>query len=115
MIVPSKVLGGAPASTEDKNKQRETIYGQRGVLSVLDTQLGKSGAFICGDGMTVVDVLLYCEISTILALTSKSEGDLRNNNPNIHKWFLRMRQVDSLNDLDKELTNIINRFDLAEK
>ena len=65
--------------------------------------------------MTVVDVLFYCEISTILALTLKSEEDLGANNPNINKWFLRMKHVDGLNELDQELNNIIKRFDLAEK
>jgi hypothetical protein len=65
--------------------------------------------------MSVVDVLFYCEISTILALTLKSDEDLGSNNPNINKWFLRMRHVDGMAELDKELADIITKFDLAEK
>jgi glutathione S-transferase len=39
MIVPAKVLGGAPASAEEKQKQRETIYGEKGILGVLNVKL----------------------------------------------------------------------------
>jgi glutathione S-transferase len=82
---------------------------------VLDKQLEKTGAFICGDQMSVVDVLFYCEISTILALTLKSDEDLGANNPNINKWYLRMKHVDGMSELDHELGEIITKFDLAEK
>lgn len=81
MIVPVKVLGGVPASAEEKQKQRDTIYGDHGLLRVLDGQLVKTDQYICGAHMTVVDVLFYCEISTILALTLKKDEDLGANNP----------------------------------
>lgn len=85
MIVPAKVLGGNPASNEDKQKQRDSIYGKHGLLHVLDDQIKKTGCqYICGAEMTVVDVLFYSEISTILSLTQKSGDDLATNNPNIN-------------------------------
>jgi len=65
--------------------------------------------------MTVVDVLFYSEISTILALTLKSGDDLGTNNPNINKWHLRMRAVPGMAEMDHELDEIIKKFDLAEK
>ena len=37
MIVPSKVLGSTPATAEQKQNQREAIYGAHGLLSVLNT------------------------------------------------------------------------------
>ena len=115
MIVPAKVLGGNPASTEEKQKQRDQIYGQRGLLSVLDGQLGKTGSYVCGDHMTVVDVLFYCEISTILSLTLKTDDDLAVNNPNINKWYLRMKAVNGMSELDTKLAEIVKKHDLAEK
>jgi hypothetical protein len=65
--------------------------------------------------MSVVDVLFYCEISTILALTLRSGEDLGTNNPNINKWYLRMKGVTGMKELDHELAEIVNKFDLAEK
>jgi len=115
MIVPAKVLGGNPASTDDKRKQRETIYGKHGILSVLDKKLGEQGPYICGEKVTVVDVLFYCEISTILMLTLKSDDDLGSNNPNINKWFNLMKHTEGMTELDHELAEIIKKFDLAEK
>ena len=82
---------------------------------MLDGQLGKTGAYVCGDQMTVVDVLFYCEISTILSLTLKSGEDLGGNNPNINKWYLRMKGVEGMHKLDEELAEIVKKFDLAEK
>lgn len=115
MIVPSKVLGGTPPSADEKAKQKETIYGQKGILSVLNGQLGKTNAFVCGDQMSVVDVLFYCEISTIFSLTLKSEEEMGANNPNINRWYLRMKGVNGMNELDHELAEIVTKFDLAEK
>jgi|LauGreDrversion4_2_1035121.scaffolds.fasta_scaffold968282_2 glutathione S-transferase len=70
MIVPAKVFGGAPPSTEDKMKQRDTIFDEkRGILKVINNQLEKTNTYFCGDHLTVVDLLIYCEIATIFALT----------------------------------------------
>jgi glutathione S-transferase len=115
MIVPAKVLGGTPASNEEKLKQRNTIYEKHGLLSVLDKKLEKTGSYVCGDQMTVVDVLFYCEISTVLSLTLKSEDELGANNPNINTWYLRMKTVPGMAELDNELADIVKKFDLAEK
>ena len=65
--------------------------------------------------MTVVDVLFYCEISTILALTLKKDEDLGANNPNINTWYLKMKAVNGMAELDKELADIVDKFGLAEK
>jgi hypothetical protein len=65
--------------------------------------------------MTVVDVLFYCEISTILSLTLKSDEDLAANNPNINKWYLRMKAVNGMSELDGKLTEIVKKHSLAEK
>ncbi len=115
MIVPSKVLGGSPATAEDKQKQRNHIYGKHGILSVLDEKLQKTGNYICGTEMTVVDVLIYSEISTIFALTLKSAEDLGANNPNISKWYQKMKSAPGMAELDHELQEIVTKFDLAEK
>lgn len=115
MIVPAKINGGTPPTSEEKQTQRKTIYGKHGVLDVLNTKLGSTGAFVCGQTMTVVDVVLYCEIATILALTLKSEDELSQNNQLIYKWVLRMKAVEGMAPLDAELQAIIEKYDLAEK
>ena len=48
MIVPSKVLGGQATSAEEKSRQRETIFGGKGVLSVLNDRIEKTGSYVCG-------------------------------------------------------------------
>ena len=82
---------------------------------MLDQELQKTNDFICGNHMTVVDIVLYCEISTILALTLKKDDDLATNNPHINKWYLRMKAVNGMADLDKELAEIVSKYDLTDK
>ena len=65
--------------------------------------------------MTVVDVVFYCEISTILALTMKTDDDLASNNPYINKWYLEMKAVKGMAELDRELAEIVAKFELADK
>ena len=65
--------------------------------------------------MTVVDVVFYCEISTILALTMKNDDHLASNNPNINRWYLEMKAVKGMANLDSKLAEIVARFDLGDK
>ncbi len=63
--------------------------------------------------MTVIDIVLYCEISTILALTLKKDDNLATNNPHINKWYLRMKGVNGMADLDRELAEIVAKYGLG--
>ena len=76
------------------------------MLSVLNDRIEKTGSYVCGTQMTVVDVLFYCEISTILRL-SLGKLDLGNTNPHLNEWFKRMQTVPGMADLDKELVDIV--------
>jgi len=114
LIVPAKVLGGAPTSAEDKQKQRETLFGSRGILNILDKQLESTHGFVCGKSMTIVDVLFYCEISTILSL-SHGKTDLGADNHALNTWFHTMKATKGMAALDGELSDIVTKFDLAEK
>ncbi len=68
MMVPSKVQGTMSTSTDMVEKQKALIFGETGLLNALDKQIEKTGGYICGQSMTVVDLLIYCEIATLLTL-----------------------------------------------
>ena len=115
MIVPAKVFGGAPATQEMKVAQRKVIFQNHGILDALNTQIQKSGLFVCGSHLTVVDIVFYCEIATIMALTNPADGaQLISAMPHIHEWQQRVSAVEGMADLDKKLQAIVVKFNLAE-
>ena len=114
MIVPPKVLGGQATALDKKQKQKDLIFADNGLLSALNGPLSRTGKYICGSTPTVVDILFYCEISTIIALTRSGEN-LGEHNRNVTEWFKRMKTIEGLPKLDSEMSELINKFDLAEK
>lgn len=82
LIVPPKVYGskvpGNQSASDMNNKKEEqinNIFSQNGsLLEVIDNRLKKT-RFIASNELTVADVIIYCEISTIISLLSKHHTD----------------------------------------
>jgi glutathione S-transferase len=82
LVVPPKVYGnkipGTPSASEMNSKKEEqvnNIFAQNGsLLDVIDKRLRKT-QFIASNDLTIVDIIIYCEISTIMALLSNHHTD----------------------------------------
>lgn len=77
LVVPPKVYGNkitATSSASEMNSKKEEqinfIFAQNGsLLDVIDKRLNKT-QFIASNDLTLVDIIIYCEISTVMALLS---------------------------------------------
>ena len=89
LIVPPKALG-SKISANDMNKKKEdqidNIFAQHhSLLFIIEKRLTNT-RFIVSNEITVVDVIIYCEISTIMELLSK------NHTENLVKTFKKVSE-----------------------
>ncbi len=68
MLIPMMIRGSMVTKPDDIQNQKNLIFGEHGLLFTLEKQLNHTGAYICGNALTVVDLVIYCEIATILAI-----------------------------------------------
>lgn len=68
--------------------------------------------FFCGEELTLVDIMYYNEISTILKMTKKEidEKEL----PNLKSWFDRMAALPEMIELDKKLKTISQAYNFSQ-
>ena len=52
-------------SEEQENKLEVKRHGLTRALETLNNQL-KQNEFICGDSITLVDILFFCDLSTVI-------------------------------------------------
>jgi hypothetical protein len=64
------------ANVDDQKTYWELIFGQEGIISVLEENLSKTRAYICGSGVTIADIAIYCELVTVMLLTKQTPDDL---------------------------------------
>ena len=83
------------------------------LLPTIDKQLAKSQQpFICGENITVVDLMYYNEIVTILMLTKTELTESKY--PHLAVWFNQnMRNVPELLKLDKQLMEVVAKYELS--
>jgi len=85
LVVPPKVYGNKISGTSSasemnskKDDQINFIFAQNGsLLHVIDKRHNKT-QFIASNDLTLVDIIIYCEISTVMALVpSQHTEDLQ--------------------------------------
>ena len=123
LIVPPKVYGGKVSgitTASDMNSKKEdqinNIFSQNGsLLEVLDNRLKKT-RFIASNELTVADVIIYCEISTIMALLSKHHtDDLARKFEKVSEWHDQLSELSHLKKYDEIMKRIIVEYALQEK
>ena len=70
------------------------------VLDTLECKLEKH-QFLTGQKLIVVDIMIYCELVTILKLYSYDF--LASNNPKSAKWFKEVSDMQAIRRMDMEL------------
>ena len=62
---------------------------------------------LTGDQLSMLDVMIYCEISTITILTKEKIDE--ETCPNLSEWFTKMAKLSALQKMDDKLRTVITR------
>lgn len=109
--ITSAKTGERAMDNEAQQRDLKELYDR--LLPTIDKQLAKSDQpYICGDNITVVDLMYYNELVTILMLTKTELTESKY--PKLAVWFnQRMRSVPELVKLDKQLMVVITKYQLS--
>jgi glutathione S-transferase len=123
LVVPPKVSGNkiqASLSASEMNSKKEdqinNIFAQNGsLLDVLEKRL-ISTTFIASNDLSIADIIIYCELSTIMALLSKKyTDDIAKRFTKVSEWHDRMSELPHLKKYDEILKRIVAEYALQEK
>jgi glutathione S-transferase len=123
LVVPPKVNGdkiqGALSASEMNSKKEEqinNIFAQNGsLLDVLEKRL-ISTTFIASNDLSIADIIIYCELSTVMALLSKHHtDDIARKFTKVSEWHDRMSELPHLKKYDEILKRIVAEYALQEK
>ena len=123
LIVPPKVYGGKASgiisgadSHSKKEEQINNIFSQSGsLLEVINNRLHNT-RYIASNELSLADVVIYCEISTIMGLLSKEHTqDLERKFEKVSAWHDQMCELPHLKKYDEHMKEIIKEFNLQEK
>ena len=123
LVVPPKVYGnkiqGTSSASEMNSKKEEqinNIFAQNGsLLDVLDKRLNKT-RFIASNQISIADIIIYCELSTIMALLSKLHtDDMARKFTKLSDWHDQMSELPHLKRYDEILKRIVAEYALQEK
>ena len=123
LVVPPKVNGdkiqGALSASEMNSKKEEqinNIFAQNGsLLDVLEKRL-TSTTFIASNDLSIADIIIYCELSTVMALLSKNHtDDIARKFTKVSEWHDRMSELPHLKKYDEILKRIVAEYALQEK
>jgi glutathione S-transferase len=92
------------------------IFGEHSILTTLEDNLAKTNAFICGSSISIVDIIIYCELVTVLKLTQQTEADLKHRGFNeTLRWYAKLGQFPCFHEGNEELQKVITDNALSEK
>jgi len=49
------------------------IFGDHSILTTLEDNLANTNAYICGPSISIVDIIIYCELVTVMKLTQQTD------------------------------------------
>lgn len=73
IVVPK--IKAAKANIEDQKTYWDLVFGAEGVVSILEENLSRTGAYICSSSPTIADIAIYCELVTVMLLTKQTADD----------------------------------------
>jgi hypothetical protein len=60
---------------------------------VIEENLSSTKAFICSNDLTVADIAIYCELTTVMMLTQQTTEDLNNRGLHeTHRWLTKLAE-----------------------
>eukprot|EP00347_Sterkiella_histriomuscorum_P024508 403330868 len=107
MIIGPQAFGEKQYQQEDI---KATLEEFNMILHMLDKKLQRY-EFFCGEEVTVADIQIYNEISTILALHRKQIESREN--PNVFAWFNKMSTIPEVQENDRRFREIISKYNFA--
>ena len=114
MIVLPKVVSTNTVKREDLETHWDFIFGHESIIEVIEENLKKSGAFICSKDLTVADIAIYCELTTVMMLTQQTSEDLHKRGfHETHRWLSKLAEFPQLSELNKRLEEVITENGLA--
>ena len=79
------------------------------IFPVLDKKVEKHD-YLCADECSVVDIVVYNELMTVLFLYEK---DIQYNEyPNLHAWFHKIGSIPEVILTDEKFKDIVNKYQL---
>ena len=92
------------------------IFGEHSILTTLEDNLGKTNAYICGSTISLVDIVIYCELVTVMKLTQHTGEDLKQRGLNeTHRWYTKLGEFPCFQEGNVELQKVITDNSLSEK
>jgi glutathione S-transferase len=67
------------------------IFGDQGILTILEENLATTNAYVQGSTITLADIVIYCELVTVMKLTQQTEENLKERGlKEIHRWYVKL-------------------------
>jgi glutathione S-transferase len=120
LIVPPKVNGSKITSAKDHESMKEDqinlIFAESGsILNALENRL-KNTLYMVSNELTVADIYIYSEISTVLAiLDDHHTQEIEQKFDRLSKWHTTMSQIPQIKDCDELMKDLVHKFNLKEK
>ena len=85
-------------------------------MTILEENLAKTNAYICGSSICQADINIYCELVTVMKLTQQTEEDLLHRGlKETHRWYTKLGEFPCFHEGNEELQKVITDNALSEK
>jgi glutathione S-transferase len=92
------------------------IFGEYSILTELEVNLGKTKAYLCGSIISLVDIVIYCELVTVMKLSQQTGEDLKQRGLHeTHRWYSKLGEYQCFQEGNEELQKVITDNSLSEK
>ena len=92
------------------------IFGEHSILTTLEDNLGKTNAYICGPTISLVDIVIYCELITVMMVTEQNFPSLNERGfHETHRWGMKLGEFPCFKEGGMELLKVIKDNSLHEK
>ena len=102
VIVNEKVLEKKSKKVVDVNDDLQEFFDQ--ILNKLEEKLSRQ-KYLTGEKLTIIDIMFYCEIVTILKMYNKEVP--RDQCACLHEWFETLSKNPALMEMDNHLASVL--------
>ena len=92
------------------------IFGDFSILKNIEKSLTETKAYLCGPSISIVDIVFYCELVTVMKLTQQNDEDLKQRGLNeTLRWYTKLGEFPCFHEGNEELQKVITDNSLSEK